>query len=104
MSRVWFIQTEVRAQAGSDFPGSHDAAIWVECFVPTSSIQDAIRMANEALEREHYRVIDITRAMRLDLQDWDYDEYPRDSTAWAVVQRVVESGEVELGPFCYGNH
>lgn len=101
MRRVWFVMTECRAIPGADFPGSSNARIVVECYVPASTIREAIGAAEDALRKEHFEVVDFSRCTRFDLDDWDDDVYPPDSTARFICERVVESGVTEFGPFCY---
>ena len=101
MSRVWFIISEVRARPNSAFPGPPDVPIYVECCVPESEIRKALDRAVEALDLEGYDTVDVSRAGRLDLEDWDWEEYPADSVARAITERVAGRGRVEIGPFFY---
>jgi hypothetical protein len=93
--------TEVRAHPGTGFPGPPESSIFVECFVPASPIHTALDLAKEALAHDGYELVDVHRCIRFDLDDWDYDEYPKGSTAHVVVERVLGHGNVEFGPFCF---
>jgi hypothetical protein len=100
MNRVWFVMTEVRAFKSS--PGDTlPAAAHVECFVPADQIRDALNRAETALLRDGYEIVDISRCIRLDVNDWNYEEYPEGSETFIIVRRVLARGNVEFGPFYF---
>jgi hypothetical protein len=100
--RVWFITAEVHAMPGSGFPGPAGVSIYVECYVPADRIHEALLIADRALAVEKYRLHDVSRCVRFDLEDWNFDDYSADSEARKVCERVAANGEVEFGPFCFG--
>jgi hypothetical protein len=56
-------------------------------------------MAREALDSEGYKLVDVRRCVRFDLEDWDEEDYPLDGEVHCIVQRVAEGNVVEFGPF-----
>jgi len=101
-TRVWFIMTEVNSLPGSEFPGPPGVPIFVECYVAEDRIDEALCKVERALAVEHYHLNDVSRCVRFDLEEWNFDDYPADSDARVLCERVAVSGQVEFGPFVFG--
>jgi hypothetical protein len=96
---VWFILTEVKATPASSYPSDLSDRILVWCHVPEFNLNRALDMARIALEKDGYELRDVRHCYRLDLAEWDFDEFPIDSDAYVIAQGVVANNEVLLGPF-----
>jgi hypothetical protein len=98
---VWFIMVQLRPLPGSTFPGPPTGKIYVECYVPAATIFDALQSVQNLMREECYEILDHDRLIRFDINDWDFDEYPKDSTAYKIAKRILRTDKIELGPFCY---
>ena len=94
MSCAWFIMTEVRANAGADFPGPPDAVIFVECSVAERNLYSALERIKIALNDQGFRVVDIDRCIRYDLENWDFETWPEDSSH----RKTVVQHDDAIGP------
>jgi len=100
---VWFILVRLRRGSATNFPGSENALIYVEAYVPSYDLYDALKKCEQTLASEGYTLQRFERCIRFSLDDWDFDEYPEDSEARGIVERLLQRNEVEFGPFCFSD-
>ena len=89
--RVWIIYTEVMG------PDLGNGAC-VECFIATDDVADAIKQARGAIEENGFGLVDITRCIIYEEEDWTDTSDP-DREVRDAVDDVLKDGFVQFGVF-----
>jgi len=98
-SSIYEVSIELTPTVGAEFP-SDCVGAFVFCYVPARDIRESIDRAEEYLEAELYRVIDVDRSIRLELEDYEPqdDEHP----SLGDLEGALADDEVITGPYlCY---
>lgn len=96
---IFEVSCEVEPVDDPEFPPDCEGAL-VDGFVASTSLREALDLVTGHLEEEGYRVVDIDRAARIDLDDYEPED--EDFPSADELGAALESGVVLMGPFdCY---
>ena len=73
---------------------------FVYCYVRAGSVRASLDVAEGVLEGDGYRVLDVTHALRIEIEE--YEPHDQDHPSREELARALSSGEYFYGPFwCY---
>ncbi len=98
MDRVWHLIAEAQTTDAAGTPFPTGTLVYILIYVPAEFLRDALQKAESALSDDGYDVVDYTRCVRFELDDWDYEEHPADSEVRIICERLAASGELQYGP------
>lgn len=95
---VWILYFELKPASDCDWEHRNEAgSIFVEAYVPTNTIDDALASARDAIRANGFLPIDVDRCVRFDEDEWDDENDPEREVRSAVAE-CVEIDEVVFGP------
>lgn len=92
IDRIWIIYTEIGPS--HDYP---NGAV-VECYVPTQDISDALTAARQQFLEDGYSVVDISRCIPFESEEWDAENDPEGEVREAV-SRAIATSKTQFGVF-----
>jgi hypothetical protein len=96
---IYEVSIELVPNPGAEFPEESEGA-FVFCYVPADSLRDSIDLAQEYLEAEDYRIIDVDRVVRVEFDD--YEPHDEDHPSLEDLRSALSLDDVVTGPYlCY---
>jgi hypothetical protein len=96
-SKVYMVNTDVTPQPGAKMPERYGGAT-VKCFIPATTKEEAISMATEALDADHYTVRSVERCVPFFEEVWN-DENDPDGDVRKSGRQAVETWQLVYGAF-----
>lgn len=93
---VYVALVEVLPVEGCQLDPSEIAGAAVRCYVPSTDEENAKREIAEALEKDHFQVVEIQWCVNESETEW---ENPDDPTAEGLVNEATMTGAVVYGEF-----
>jgi hypothetical protein len=96
---IYEVSIEITPTHGAEFPSDCTGA-FVFCYVPAGDIRESIDRAEEYLESELYRVLDVDRSIRIEFED--YEPQDEDHPSMNELREALADDDVLTGPYlCY---
>ena len=92
MKKVWIVYTEIAPTP------DHENGAFVECYVFADEILGAIELAQAHMKQDGFDVVNITRCVLFDVDDWD-DENDSEREVRDAVYSVVKTRQSQYGFF-----
>jgi hypothetical protein len=97
MAGVWMIDCVVKCLPGSDWEHKdRAAAIFIECYVPTDDLHEALRRTSEALGQQGFEIVTFDRCMRYHEEHWSEQSEGHQKVRESVAQ-ARKTNEVVVG-------